>query len=123
MSDTENEKITVSGVRITNRNDFNIVDRFDGVPFTFESNKAETVPPDAANHIFGWAFEATPDEMLLYCQKRHGWNTPEVIKSGNHLKWFKALEFKPVRFRMVEVVDDEDELPNPLPKGARRASA
>lgn len=106
----ENE-VHVGGVRVVNKNDFEIVDRFDGVPFTFEPNKPVTIPPDAANHIFGWAHGATEDEMLVYCQKRHGWNTPQAIKAGDHLKFFHNIEMKPVRFRMVEVAEDEDSLP------------
>jgi len=131
---TEDRGPIVGGVRVTNKNEFVIRDRFDGVPFTFEPGKSVTIPPDAANHIFGWrhhgddeAPEHATNDMLVYCQKRHGWNTPDIIKSGNHLKWFKAIEFKPVRFRMVEMSDEDEapeELPNPIQKpGARRAGA
>ena len=109
---------TVGGVRVVNNNDFVITDRFDGIPFTFNPGKAETIPPDAANHIFGWRNvreDETPEslkaDMLLYCQKRHGWNTPEVVRAGDHVRWFGKLDIKPVRFRMVEVPDDENDLP------------
>ena len=120
MADTH--EVTVGGVRVVNNNDFTISDMFDGVPFTFDPGKAETIPPDAAGHIFGWSPEATPAEMLLYCQKRHGWNTPEVVRANNHTKWFGQIEFKPVRFRMVEVTDDESALPTVAasPRAPRR---
>ena len=59
------ENITVGGVQVINRNEFTIADMFDGIPFTFAPNKALTIPPDAANHIFGWSPEATKDEMLV----------------------------------------------------------
>lgn len=101
----------VGGVRVVNNNEFTIKDMFDGIPFTFDPGKPVTIPPDAAGHIFGWRADATPDEMLVYCQKRHGWNTPEVVRAGDHTKWFGKLELKPVRFRMVEVPDDEADLP------------
>lgn len=123
------QEVTVGGVRVVNNNDFTIADRFDGVPFTFPPGRAETIPPDAANHIFGWrqiGEDETPEkvaaDMLLYCQKRHGWNTVEVVRAGNHTKWFGKLEFKPVRFRMVEVSDDETDLPTAAtsPRAPRR---
>ncbi len=123
------QEVTVGGVRVVNNNDFTIADRFDGIPFTFESGKAQTIPPDAANHIFGWRPLDDDEEpaklaadMLLYCQKRHGWNTVEVVRAGNHTKWFGKLEFKPVRFRMVEVTDDEGSLPTVAasPRAPRR---
>lgn len=125
----DTQEVTVGGVRVVNHNDFAITDRFDGVPFTFSPGKAETIPPDAANHIFGWRFhgegetpEAVAADMLVYCQKRHGWNTVEVVRAGNHTKWFGKLEFKPVRFRMVEVTDDETALPTAVssPRAPRR---
>lgn len=125
------QELMVGSVRVVNGNDFTIKDMFDGVPFTFDPGKAVTIPTDAANHIFGWRSlmegespANLTDEMLVYCQKRHGWNTPEVVRSGNHQKWFGKLEFKPVRFRLVEVNDDEEEsLPNMLapPEGKQKA--
>lgn len=112
------DEVTVGGVRIVNNNEFTIADMFDGVPFTFEPGKAITIPPDAANHIFGWrpvaeneTESARNNEMLIYCQKRHGWNTPDIVRVGEHTKRFGKLEFKAVRFRMVEVTEDEESLP------------
>lgn len=121
------QEATVGGVRIVNRNDFTIADMYDGVPYTFPTDSPVTVPPDAANHIFGWRLKGDEEtdekvaaDMLLYCQKRHGWNTPEVVRAGNHTKWFGKLEFKSVRFRMVEVDDDESALTIATPPRQRR---
>lgn len=64
-------------VKVTNKNDFILCDRFDGMPYTFAPNEALSIPPAAANHFFGWPGE--PELMKLHTCRRFGWNRPEHI--------------------------------------------
>lgn len=108
---------TTINLKVTNNNDFTISDRFDGVPFEIEPGKSVTLPADAAAHLFGWQPGIEPRAMFLHVQKRWGWNTPEMVSSGKAEKFFANLEFKPVTFRMVEVVEpDFEEVPEPQPQ-------
>jgi hypothetical protein len=68
----------IERVRVTNSNPFEIRDMHDGVPYDFPPGKTVTIPPEAANHIFGWPAE--PHEMALYMARRFGWNQPEDYK-------------------------------------------
>jgi hypothetical protein len=113
-------------LRVTNNNDFEINDRYDGVPYSFEAGKALTVPPEAALHIFGWQPGADPRLIEIHVTKRWGWNTPAFMENGNAKKFFAKLDFKPVTFKTVEMVsgEDDDELPSPLaPRQTSQASA
>jgi hypothetical protein len=43
-------------------------------------------------------------------QKRFGWNTPDMVKEGQHNRFYNAIEITPILYRMVAVeVDDEGE--------------
>ena len=113
-------------VRVVNRNDFPITDRYDGVVYKFEpadQSSAEargpdkkehsvTIPAEAANHIFGWTPTATHDEMFMHFQRRSGWNTP-AYADGKGERFFKRIEITSVTYRLVEVAThelvDEDE--------------
>lgn len=64
-------------VKVTNKNDFVMRDRFDGSPYLFESNQPLSIPPQAAAHFFGWPGE--PELMKMHTCKRFGWNRPEHI--------------------------------------------
>ena len=114
-------------LRVTNTNDFEIEDRYDGVPYKFEPNKAVTLPPEAALHLLGWQPGIDPSVCEKHVSRRWGWNTPDFMKSGDAKKFFAKLEFKPVTFKTVEVIATEEEemLPSPIPPrtGAREASA
>ena len=110
-------------LRVTNNNDFQIDDRFDGVPYIFEANKSLTVQPEPALHIFGWQPGTDPKIIFNHVSRRWGWNTPAYMASGDAKKFFGNLVFTPVTFKTIEVVDtsEVDDLPSPLPprKGAR----
>jgi hypothetical protein len=113
-------------LRVTNNNDFEINDRYDGVPYIFEAGKVLTVPPEAALHIFGWHPGIEPRVVETHVTKRWGWNTPAFMENGNAKKFFAKLEFKPVTFKTVEVIsgEDDDTLPSPIaPRQTREASA
>lgn len=104
----------VMNVKVVNRNDFPICDRFDGVPYTFEQNHPVSVPIDAANHIFGWFPGVDPEIVKRHCQKRFGWNTPEMVKENQHNRFFGNIQITPILYRMVAVeVDDEGEINSP----------
>jgi hypothetical protein len=64
-------------VKVTNKNDFVMRDRFDGSPYTFVPHRPESIPPQAAAHFFGWPGD--PEVMKAYTTKRFGWNRPEHI--------------------------------------------
>jgi hypothetical protein len=64
-------------VKVTNKNDFVMRDRFDGSPYTFLPNQPESIPPQAAAHFFGWPGE--PELMKAHTCRRFGWNRPEHI--------------------------------------------
>jgi hypothetical protein len=110
-------------LRVRNDNDFDIEDRFDGVPYTFAAGKAVTLEPEAAAHILGWQPGVEPKAMFNHVCKRWGWNTPSYMQSGDNKKFFEKLTFTPVTFKTIEVVENQevDEMPSPLPprKGAR----
>jgi hypothetical protein len=104
---TELDTPQVMNVKIVNRNDFVITDRFDGVPYVFEPNRPVSVPIDAANHIFGWYPGADPALVKRHVQKRFGWNTPAMESSGQNNRFFGNIEITPILYRMVPVEVDE----------------
>jgi hypothetical protein len=109
----------VLSLRVINFNDFAIVDRFDGTVFRFDTNIPKDVPIDAAHHIFGWfppftdkdgeRREVDPEIMRAHCQRRFGWNTPKLVESGAADEFFKRLQFRPIMYRMVPMLMDEEE--------------
>jgi hypothetical protein len=110
---------TLISLKVTNHNEFTITDMFDGVPYVFESGKSISVPSDAALHILGWYPGVDMLVVKNHVQKRWGWNTPELVNSKAHDKYFAALTFKPITYKIVEVPEEVseaegDELPNPI---------
>lgn len=65
----------IQRVRVTNGNSFAIDDRFDGVPYEFPAGQTVIIPPDAAQHIFGFPGEEA--DMMVHMARRFGWNRPE----------------------------------------------
>lgn len=59
-------------VKVTNRNAFPIIDRYDGVPYKFLSHKPLVIPPDAAQHFFAWPGDR--DIRITHMTKRYAWN-------------------------------------------------
>jgi hypothetical protein len=96
-------------IKVTNHNDFEISDRYDGVVFSFEPHKAVTIPAEAANHIFGWKEGIASEAMFSHFQRRCGWNTPEYTTTGKAKKFWEKLDIVPVTFRLVEVSAEEVE--------------
>lgn len=59
-------------VKVTNRNAFPLIDRFDGVPYKFLPHKPLVIPPDVAGHFFAWPAER--EVRLAHMSKRYAWN-------------------------------------------------
>jgi hypothetical protein len=107
----EMDEPQVMHVKVINRNDFVITDRFDGVPYTFHKDSHLAIPADAAHHIFGWHPEVDPAEMKRHTQKRFGWNTPAMDADGRADRFYSLLEIKPILYRMVPVEVDTEGMP------------
>jgi hypothetical protein len=107
----------VGHIRITNHNDFELSDHYDGRLYTFYPSKPITVPVDVARHIFG--FGLSEEAQKNYVMRRMGWNTVEMAKDAKNIKFWKNLDIRPVLFRMVEVNEQGDELEKPQPRPGR----
>jgi hypothetical protein len=77
-------------LRVINRNEFIIRDRYDGVPYNFVPDEYVDLPLDAAQHILGYPAER--DVMNLHMAKRWGWNRPEHVVIDPHTKKMKFQE-------------------------------
>lgn len=104
-----------TNVKVTNGNDFPISDRYDGVPYVFAPGETITIPGDAAFHILGWHPGANREDLFNHVCQRWGWNTADVLASGEDKKRFAKLAFTPVEYRVVE--QDGDELAEPSKPG------
>lgn len=110
-------------IKVTNKNDFEIIDYFDGIAFNFQPNKPINVPYEAACHIFGVDFPADAEmcqtsefrnKVFHSLQKRWGWNSVDEKKVEKSKKLFSNLFFVPIVFTLVEsTAKAEDEIPEP----------
>jgi hypothetical protein len=89
----------ISHVKITNHNSFPLRDMFDSRVYEFPPGKGVTLDMATATHIFGFNLDS-PEKALPHCMRRFGWNVPEhSVEARNY---YNKLEFKPVRFVLVE---------------------
>lgn len=125
-------------VRVLNRNDFVITDRYDGVPYSFAPGKETKLAMDAAAHIFGWP--VNPDESvrlvvgdggavqpdLAHVCRRWGWNSinqkrlpdgtleslGEAVERQSRVTadWVSKIQITAFAYALREVVPDETEL-------------
>ena len=107
-------------VKVTNRNKFDIEERYDGILYTMASNKPVSLPYDAACHIFGVDFAPSgtghldPDlreQAFSHIQRRWGWNRTSNIKESRAN--FDRIEFSLTHMVMVEQPAEVEELPAP----------
>ena len=95
-------------LRVWNLNTFELRDRFDGTEYVLPAAGTLDYPIDAAAHIFGWYEGVDPQAMKRHCQKRFGWNTPSMVKDGACDVYWEQLRFKPIQYRLVpELLDEE----------------
>lgn len=69
----------VMQLEVTNRNDFTINDRFDGVPLSFPPGEKVTITPAMALHCFGYPGES--QDMALHMAKRYGWSGRDYLRA------------------------------------------
>lgn len=94
----------VMQLEVTNGNDFDIEDFFDGIPVRFPAGQTVTVSPDQAMHCFGYPGEAR--DVALYMAKRYGWSGRDyLIAEGEREPKYRQLAakifIKPVYFDLV----------------------
>jgi hypothetical protein len=99
IADTAEPEPPISHVKVTNHNKFELRDMFDSRVYIFPPGKSVTLDMPTANHIFGLDLD-NPDKALPHCMRRFGWNVPEHSQDAKD--YFNNIEFKPVRFMLVE---------------------
>jgi hypothetical protein len=104
--DRREEVAPITHVRVINRNEFPIEDRYDSELFTFEPNQRVTIPRPVASHIFGLDI-VNPQERVWYCAKRFGWNLPGMQKEA--LERFNNISIVPVFLKLVEITPEPAE--------------
>lgn len=91
-------------VEVTNNNDIDLDDHYDGRRYEFPAGKKVKIPFDAACHIFGVEHPdqlKDKDKLLTYVCRRWGWNTKEMIKDKEHVKRFENIKITLVSYKVV----------------------
>ena len=94
----------IERVRVTNHNAFQINDRFDGVPYEFPPGLTVVIPPEAAQHIFG--FPGDDADMQAHMARRFGWNRPEhyAVEPDGTVVWQRMTRLVKIAVEHYEVV-------------------
>lgn len=109
-------------IKVTNHNDFEIVDYFEGFAYRFTPKEPVNVPLDAMYHIFGVEFPADEaifktrawrDALFNSVSKRWGWNSHDAEKIKTYRNYCDSIAFLPVVTKMVEMVADKAPMPEP----------
>lgn len=115
----------ITMVEVTNRNDFDINDMFNGIPVVFPVGVKVDVSPDVARHCFGWPGEDV--DRATHMARRYGWGGRENLtwKPGTRLPlyhdWAMKVEVKPIYFDLVRrnpndpIPADDGKDPDDLP--------
>jgi hypothetical protein len=104
----------IQRIRVVNRNDFTISDRFDGVPVVFEPNKPVELPPEVAEHIF--RYPGDTEDTYRHMARRWGWNLPKHIAEDEHgvplwVRQCQKIEITVSRFELRPVTDSSAPIP------------
>jgi len=103
-------------LRVTNKNSFTLVDKYDGIEYTFKSNEPVVIEEEAARHFFGYG---TPDKIPYLV--RQGWcvssdKTEEAMKKLNNFVFEQgSVEFKGAEESELEANDINDVNDSDLP--------
>jgi hypothetical protein len=109
-------------IKVTNHNEFEITDYFEGFAYCFKKGEAITVPLDAMQHIFGVDFPADQavfktrawrDVLFNSVSKRWGWNSHDAEKIKTYRNYCDSIAFLPVITQTVEIVADKASMPEP----------
>jgi hypothetical protein len=109
-------------IKVTNKNDYEIVDYFDGIPYVFATDKPVNVPIEAMRHIFGMEYPADEDvlkshsfreEAFHAVSKRWGWNAHDLKTTAENRKKFNNILFTPIVLQQVELVAKTPEIAEP----------
>lgn len=117
--------MAVYQVKVSNKNDFDLEDRYDGVPYVIPARGALSIPYDAACHIFGFDFNPQGgidrEAIFRHLSKRWGWNrsylkdkTTSAHKIRNQARDdFDKIGFEVISMTMVEKTVSSDGLAVP----------
>lgn len=97
-------------LRVTNRNNFTLKDRFDGVDYVFKPNDPVVIEEDAARHFFGYGMIDKVPALV-----RQGWcmssdKTDDAFKKLNNFK-FETGSVEFVETKMELETEEEIEEP------------
>jgi len=101
-------------LRVTNKNSFVLVDKYDGVEYTFKPNEPVVIEEEAARHFFGYG---TPNKIPHLV--RQGWcvssdKTDDAMKKLNNFVFeqgsveFKSSDDAQLRANDIDEVNDGD---------------
>lgn len=106
-------------IKVINKNTFEIIDYFDGMPYKFSPDEAINVPLQAMRHIFGVDFPADQavldsfdfrEEIFAVVARRWGWNAHNKLDLIKNRKAFNSIKFIPVVMQQVELVANSVEI-------------
>lgn len=99
----------IQRIRVINRNEFTISDRFDGVPVVFEPNKIVDLVPEVAEHVFHYPGDT--EDMYRHMARRWGWNLPKHIAEDAQgvpvwVRQCEKIEISVARFELRPMSND-----------------
>lgn len=109
-------------IKVTNHNDFEVIDYFEGFAYRFLPGEPVNVPLDAMYHIFGVEFPEDValmktrewrDALFTSVSRRWGWNSHDAEKMTKFRHNCDRFGFLPVVTQMVEIVADKESMPEP----------
>lgn len=92
-------------LEVTNHNDFDIQDMFNGIPVTFLKGEKVEITPEQALHFFSWPGEDA--DRAMHMAKRYGWGSRQTLEwtpGTRQPLWYEMamkIEVAPVYFDLV----------------------